>query len=419
MPAYSEPARQQLHYSARDGWLNDPNGLCFLNGVYHMFHQYNPGPRWSNMHWNHAVSTDLVHWRELGIALAPEGNGMIFSGGAVVDRNNDSGLGRGGETPLLFFYTLAGKPFRQCLAFSIDGGTTVQKYGEDKPLIPNIGAFSNRDPSVAWDDTEKCWRLALFLDDPQHHFALFRSQNLLDWSECCRFRIPGDAECPELLFMTDAVTGEQRWVIFAANGNYLLGDIRHDHFSPVGSGRIFSGQSAMPYCGNTPGLYAAQTFKNLPDGRHVILAWCRDFPRGGEFSQSMSFPADLTLENGTLRVRPVPELLMLRTTEPTDFYEAEFTASPDAVTLLNFDGNCVIFDGPARETRVGADRIAWHSDTPGWRIYLDRNTLEFFGDDGRVWLSASITRYGTGVGAWGNSKLPENFKLHYLQSIWR
>ena len=138
--AYQEPERQQFHFSSRKGWLNDPNGLCFHQGTYHLFYQHNPAAvHWGPMHWGHATGTDLIHWQEQPIALYPDESGTMFSGCAVVDEQNLTGLGIDpASPPLLFFYTCAGKPFTQNLAYSLDGGRTCTAARSVIPRSPSI-----------------------------------------------------------------------------------------------------------------------------------------------------------------------------------------------------------------------------------------------------------------------------------------
>ena len=138
---YREPLRPLFHFTAAQGWLNDPNGLIYYEGKYHMFYQHNPaGNKWANMHWGHAVSTDLMHWKELPIALYPDESGTMYSGSAVEDTENVTGLKENGHNPLILFYTAAGNPRTQCMAYSVDGGGTFKKY-PGNPIIPNICHF--------------------------------------------------------------------------------------------------------------------------------------------------------------------------------------------------------------------------------------------------------------------------------------
>ena len=160
------------------GWLNDPNGLVHYAGTYHMFYQHNPyGTEWGNMHWGHAVSRDLVHWRELPAALYPDAMGTMFTGCAVVDHHNSSGLGDGSQPPIVLVYTAAGEHARprefytQCLAFSADGGSTWHKY-DGNPVLPHqVG--QNRDPKVIWHPRSGRWVMALYLEHTA--YALYTS----------------------------------------------------------------------------------------------------------------------------------------------------------------------------------------------------------------------------------------------------
>lgn len=197
METYHELHRPQLHFSARKGWINDPNGLVFLDGVWHLFFQHNPESTvWGNMTWGHAVSDDLIHWRQLEHAMYPDEHGSMFSGSAVVDHGNTAGFGAGA---LVFLYTAAGsfaKPARQytqCLAYSTDNGQTLKKY-QGNPVLNWIEA-DNRDPKIIWHAGTRRWVMVLYLNDDR--YQLHTSSDLKTWAHLQDLRLEGDDECPD------------------------------------------------------------------------------------------------------------------------------------------------------------------------------------------------------------------------------
>ncbi len=406
---YNEPERQQFHYSARRGWLNDPNGLFWKDGLWHMFHQYNPhGVRWGEMHWNAAVSADLVHWEERGIALEPDETGAMFSGCAIIDSGNVSGLGTVENPPALLFYTAATRgPSTQNIAFCADGGGTFRKYDRN-PVIGPIADDCERDPSVARDPEADCWRMALYLGDGCGRFGLFESHNLLDWRETCRFEIPGGRECPELFRIRDEAAGETVWALIEANGNYRTGKIHGGKFEFRSGGKLFRRTGKK-------GLYAGQSFENPPDGRRIFLAWQQDYIRGDRFSQSMSLPVELRCRDGELRVFPAAELVSLRQPEETGGYEFLFDTD-GRCRNVNFAGTDLCFDGGARELRIDAAKIPLPEGPLSWRVFLDRNTIEIFESSGRVWLGVPVQRRPGEPPVEG--ELP-GLVIHHLASIWR
>jgi hypothetical protein len=190
---YHEPYRGQFHFSAQRGWNNDPNGLVFFNGEYHLFFQHNPyGWSWGNMHWGHAISPDLVHWQELGDALAPDRFGPMYSGSAVVDWSNTSGLGQPSRPAQVLIYTAAGDPAVQCLASSTDGRTYTKFAGN--PVVKQITS-GNRDPKIIWHEPTRKWIMTLYVETNKVHTICFLgSPNLKDWSLLSR--VEGFFECP-------------------------------------------------------------------------------------------------------------------------------------------------------------------------------------------------------------------------------
>ncbi|MGE5531258.1 MAG: GH32 C-terminal domain-containing protein, partial [Bacteroidota bacterium] len=307
MELYHEQYRPQVHFTSRRGWLNDPNGLVYYGGEYHLFYQHNPyGWDWGNMHWGHAVSADLVHWEELPIALYPDELGTCFSGSAVVDWEDSAGFQSGSEKALVAIYTAAGEPFTQCLAYSNDRGRTWSKY-EGNPVLGHI-AGDNRDPKVIWYQPERKWVMALYLEGED--FALFSSPDLKDWDKLCDVRVEGCSECPEFFALPlDGDVERQRWVFYGGNGSYLIGDF---------DGKIFAAESGphRMHCACTrsgDAFYASQTFNEEPAGRRVVIGWARGTEMPGmPFNQMMNFPCELTLrttaEGPRLFVQPVDEV---------------------------------------------------------------------------------------------------------------
>jgi fructan beta-fructosidase len=312
---YQEPLRPQFHFTSKRGWNNDPNGLVFHDGEYHLFYQHNPyGWNWGNMHWGHAVSRDLVHWEELGDALYPDALGTMFSGSAVVDGANTAGFAKAGETALVCIYTAAGgtshesqgQPFTQCLAFSTDRGRSWTKF-EGNPVLGHLVA-QNRDPKVFWYEPERKWVMALYMD--KSDFALFSSPDLKRWERMSGVTIPGTSECPE--FFEIAVTGkpeETRWVFYGGNGRYLVG--RFD-------GKTFTPESGPHTLHHGNGFYASQTYNGIPaeDGRRILIGWGQVSLPGMPFNQMMTFPVELTLhvtdQGPRLFVNPAREIEQLR-----------------------------------------------------------------------------------------------------------
>ncbi len=299
---YREPLRPQFHFSSMRGWNNDPNGLLWHAGEWHLFYQHNPfGTAWGNMHWGHAVSTDLVRWRELGEALAPDRHGAMYSGSGVVDRGNTSGLARGSEPPLVLLYTAAGgkspesqgERFAQALAWSTDRGRSWSKLG---PVLPHVAA-ENRDPKVVWHGPSARWVMALYIDGDE--YALFSSPDLKSWQPLQRLPLQGARECPDLF----EIGG--RWVFWGANGRYLVGSFDGGRFEATSGPHTLSYGSA----------YAAQTWSGAPGGRLVQIAWLRGEKPGEAFNQQMTFPCELALrdtpEGPRLAGEPVAEIATL------------------------------------------------------------------------------------------------------------
>ncbi|MHC4474783.1 MAG: glycoside hydrolase family 32 protein [Planctomycetota bacterium] len=314
-PLYNEKYRPQFHFTPKKNWTNDPNGLVYYKGEYHLFFQHNPlSIKWGNMTWGHALSTDLMHWKQLPHAIEPDELGTIFSGSAVVDWKNTSGFQTGKENVLVAFYTSAGefaepkKPFTQSIAYSNDRGRTWVKY-KGNPIIGNMKDDANRDPKVIWHEPTKQWIMALFLDAGDE-FALLSSKDLKQWEVIQELLLPGSRECPDFFELpVDGDATNTRWVFWGANGRYLLGGFDGKEFTP-------ETDVLESTVGNH---YAAQTYSDIPksDGRRIQIAWMAkgkfpDMP----FNQQMSIPCELTLrtlpEGIRLCMQPVREIKNIR-----------------------------------------------------------------------------------------------------------
>ena len=306
---YKEKYRPQFHFTPKTNWTNDPNGLIHYKGEFHLFFQHNPfGINWGNMTWGHAVSPDLVHWKQLPHAIHPDELGTIFSGSGVVDWKNTAGFQTGDEAVLVNFYTSAGShapekvPFTQSIAYSNDRGRSWTKY-EGNPVIEHI-VGSNRDPKVIWHEPTQKWVMALYLD--QNDYALLGSTNLKEWTRLSTLQIP-DTECPDIFELpVDGDPESTKWVFWGAAGKYYLGSFDGTTFTPEGDAL------RADYGAN---FYAAQTWSDVPesDGRRIQIAWMSGSnPPEMPFNQQMSFPCELTLRTTSEGIRlhrePVAEI---------------------------------------------------------------------------------------------------------------
>ena len=284
---YQETYRPQFHFTAKKNWLNDPNGLVYYKGEYHLFFQHNPsGINWGNMTWGHAVSPDMVYWKQLANAIEPDELGTIFSGSGVVDWNNTAGFQTGDEAVMVNIYTSAGEPFTQSIAYSNDRGRTWTKY-ENNPVLGHI-VGRNRDPKVSWHAPSEKWVMALYLD--ANDYALFSSPNLKQWTRLCDIQLPGATECPDIFELpVDGDAKNTKWVFWGGNGKHFIGTF---------DGRSFKPESEALQTEWGANCYAAQTWSDIPesDGRRLQIAWMRggEYP-GMPFNQQMSFPCELTL----------------------------------------------------------------------------------------------------------------------------
>jgi fructan beta-fructosidase len=401
-PLYEEPGRPRFHFTSRRGWLNDPNGLVFHEGEFHLFYQHNPyGLSWGNMHWGHAVSTDLVHWRELPIALYPARYGdWAFSGSALVDHQNSSGFGMRENPAIVAAFTSTGRG--ECIVFSTDGGRTWREF-DGNPVLRHAG----RDPRLLWHAPTRRWVLAVYDEHQGKQWIAFHSSaNLKDW----RFesRIEGFFECPDLVELPVAGTESRAWVLYGADGKYLVGQFDGSKFTPDGRPK------QQLWHGN---FYAAQTFSNAPRGRVIQIGWANGvtFP-GMPFNQQMTVPCQLTLrqfaEGARCHAWPVEELQVLR---GNPLRQADCAVEPGANAMLGdagrfFDAEVEFDAGDAHEFGLIARgaRIVYDArkqelvcrnvraplPLSGGRLQLrllvDAGSIELFAHEGAVAISVGL-----------------------------
>jgi sucrose-6-phosphate hydrolase SacC (GH32 family) len=437
---YREPLRSQLHFSPRRGWTNDPNGLVFFNGDYHLFFQHNPyGWNWGNMHWGHAVSKDLVHWQELGEALYPDKMGPMFSGSAVVDWQNTSGLGKNGKPPLVLIYTAAGNPAVQCLAFSNNGGKSFTKYSGN-PVVKQITP-GNRDPKVIWHEPTKSWVMVLYVElGGKHTIHFLTSPNLKDWT--VRSQVDSLFECPDLFELPlDGKASEKKWILTAASSEYMVG--------------TFDGLKFHPETPKLPGhrgrgFYAAQTFSDIRDGRRIQIGWLQAPSPGMSFNQAMTVPLELRLAETPAGPRlswlPVRELDSLRTrlssTEPLtlkpvdpnplaavngELLDIAAVFEPGKKTILTFEvrGVEISYDASRQELTVNGHRTTapLQKGKLDLRILADRTAFEVFACGGQTYVPMpvipSADKRSVLVLAKGGTATFQLLQVWQMASIWR
>lgn len=438
---YSESNRPQVHYTQRCGWNNDPNGLLFYDGEYHLFYQHNPYEReWENMHWGHAVSRDLIHWTELQEALFPDEHGTMFSGSAVIDYKNTSGFGKEGIPPMVAIYTAAGADKQvQCIAYSLDKGRTWTKY-EGNPVIDSKAKWNSpdtRDPKVFWYEPTGKWVMALHERDGH---SIYNSDNLKDWTY--ESHITGFWECPELFELpVDGNPDNTKWVMYGASGTYMLGSFDGKKFTP----------EAGKYYYTTGSIYAAQTYTNIPksDGRRIQIGWGRISHPGLSINGCMLIPTELTLKTTSEGIRlfsnPIKEFDQLQTnvykgtnltsdkaTEALQPYNRNATLrikatlklshatsagiSLDGQNLLDYDMNSNLVNG----VFYSPDDMTSMEITVD--MIIDKTLVETFVDGGAY--SYSMERRAKesnreGFRVWGNNIEVKNLEIYTLDSIWK
>jgi len=469
---YSEKYRPQFHFSAKKHWLNDPNGLVYYDGVYHLFFQYMPPHRpGAYKDWGHATSKDLIHWEQISHHITPHKVWSgCWSGSAVVDVNNSAGFQVGEEKTIVAFITNGGHPgaglgplCTQCIAYSNDGGKTFTYYDQN-PVIHHI-SHENRDPKVVWDDVSEKWIMSLFMDRG-YEFGIFSSTDLKKWDYLSTVSIEGVRECPGFEPMpVDGNPANKKWMFLGANGDYVIGSFDGKEFTP--ETKVLRGDYGVNY-------YAAQTWSNTPEGRCIIIAWMptQRYP-GMPFEQQMNFPTEMTLRttpDGVKAFRmPVREISNLydkhykwsnETIKDTkqsfnelngDLYDIEMELDISKSTsfriglrnvTISYDAAKKTLSCGGKEVRNGIIPDNWVSPNKDeinesnnlgraplapadgkikLRILLDRNTVEIFGNDGEVVISSCFMPEDGNMDysftAEGEVKIVKA-EIHSLKSAW-
>ena len=403
-----ERFRPVYHHTPLWGWMNDPNGMFYKDGVWHLYFQFNPfGSQWENMTWGHSTSRDLIHWEYQGTPIEADALGTIFSGSCVVDKNNTSGYGNGS---VVAFYTSAGANQTQSMAWSADGGKTFTKYAANPILSSDIPDF--RDPKAFWNDDIQHWNLILAAGQ---EMRIYSSANLRDWKYESSFGLgygnhDGVWECPDMRKMTVKGTGEQKWMLICninpggpfggSATQYFIGDFDGHRFS------CDSKPSVTKWMDYGKDHYATVTFDNAP--------WMSNWQYANQvptrqFRSANSIPRDLGLfQDGNetyVSVVPSPEMQQLRGKKlktPTETCEMVVDVKGSAtLTLSNEKGESVVmtYDDGARtfsmdRTKAGdasfSDAFSavttapTHGQIRQLRIFIDRSSIEVFDAEGRM-----------------------------------
>lgn len=296
--------RPLFHFTPPEMWMNDPNGMVFENGNYHLYYQHHPfscvpGP----MHWGHAVTRDLIHWQHKPIAIYPDELGVIFSGSCVYDKENSSGFGTKENPPIIAMFTSHGKTEQQSIAYSVDGGNHFEKY-YGNPVIQNTQLPDFRDPKIFWNPVFHCWSVIIAAGDRVH---FYKSENLRDWEKTGEFGaaenpMPGIWECPDMLQME--INGKTTWVVIS---NMIAKDRDIPHRTQYFIGD-FDGNTFIDTQKSTEPLlldygldnYAGVTFQNASPP--VLMGWAMNWayaetaPTGSNYRGQMTLARELCLQ---------------------------------------------------------------------------------------------------------------------------
>ena len=412
-----EQYRPLYHHTPAYGWMNDPNGMFFKDGVWHLYFQHNPyGSQWENMTWGHSTSTDLIHWTFQGDPVQPDAWGSIFSGSSVVDKNNTAGFG---ENAIVALYTSAGENQTQSMAYSTDNGKTFTKYDGNPIITSNVPDF--RDPHMFWNEDIKKWNMILAAGQQMN---IYSSDNLKDWKFESSFGTEygshgGVWECPDLMKMKVRGTDKEKWMLVCnINPGGPSGGSATQYFVGDFDGHKFTCESkpeVTKWMDYGKDHYATVTFDNAPNGRHVALAWMSNWQYANQvptlqYRSANSIPRDLGLfeykGNTYCSVTPSEEITAARSKKPSkslsEACEMVVNLKGDAtITLSNSKGEKVVMTYKAKDETFSMDRtlsgktdfssdFAAITTAPVYgkmnklRIFIDKSSIEVFDNDGKM-----------------------------------
>lgn len=415
--ANREKYRPVYHHTPAWGWMNDPNGMFYKDGVWHLYFQYNPyGSQWENMTWGHSTSTDLIHWTFQGAPIEADAWGTIFSGSAVVDHNNTAGFGKGAVVAM---YTSAGENQTQSIAYSNDNGQTFTKYDGNPVLTSNTPDY--RDPHVFWNEDIKRWNMIMA---EGQHMDIYSSADLKEWKLESQFGAEygnhgGVWECPDLMKMKVRGTDQYKWMLLCnINPGGPFGGSATQYFVGQFDGHKFICESApevTKWMDYGKDHYATVTFDNAPDGRRVAMAWMSNWQYANQvptmqYRSANSVPRDLDLYEYQGQtycgVTPSPELAAARpkkaTKTLTEACEMVVTLKGNAtITLANDKGEQVVMTYDEKSRTFAMDRTKSgqkefsddfaaltvapvHGKMSQLRLFIDRSSIEAFDADGKM-----------------------------------
>ena len=412
-----EQYRPVYHHTPAYGWMNDPNGMFYKDGVWNLYFQHNPyGSQWENMTWGHSTSTDLVHWKFQGDPVQPDALGTVFSGSAVVDKENTSGFGKGAVIAL---YTSAGESQTQSMVYSTDNGKTFHKYEGNPVITSNVPDF--RDPHMFWNEDIKKWNMILAAGQ---HMEIYTSDNLKDWKLESSFgemygNHGGVWECPDLMKMKVRGTNKEKWMLICnINPGGPFGGSATQYFIGDFDGHKFTCESkpeVTKWMDYGKDHYATVTFDNAPEGRRVAIAWMSNWQYANQvptlqYRSGNSIPRDLGLfeykGETYCSVVPSPEMTAARSKKATkslsESCEMVVNLKGNAtITLSNDKGEKVVMLYDAKAETFSMDRtksgkmdfsndFAATTKAPTYgkisqlRIFIDKSSIEVFDAEGKM-----------------------------------